>query len=82
MYDLVFGSDSLRYSFMALLQEELDAVANEWNCHHIRQSAHAESPGGVPDRINRYHILISYNSYSFSTVGNVIMYWVDAEDSQ
>lgn len=45
----LFARDSLQYSFMALLQEELDTVVKEWNSHRIRQSAHADTPGGVPD---------------------------------
>ena len=39
--------DCLRYSFMDLIQKELDCVAHEWNIHRIRPSS--ESPGGIPD---------------------------------
>ena len=39
--------DCLRYAFMEFIQDELTRIAEEWNTHHIRQSA--QNPGGVPD---------------------------------
>lgn len=36
---------------MALIQEELDKVASEWNRHRIRPSRMAECPPGVPDEL-------------------------------
>ena len=41
----------LQFCFMALIQEELDKVASEWNRHRIRPSRMAECPPGVPDEL-------------------------------
>lgn len=36
---------------MALIQQELDLVATEWNSHRIRKNRMAECPLGVPDEL-------------------------------
>lgn len=41
----------LQFSFMALIQQELDLVATEWNSHRIRKNRMAECPSGVPDEL-------------------------------
>ena len=41
----------LQFSFMVLIQQELDLVATEWNSHRIRKNRMAECPSGVPDEL-------------------------------
>ena len=41
----------LQFCFMALIQQELGKVADEWNSHRIRPSRMAECPAGVPDEL-------------------------------
>ena len=41
--------ECLRFSFMPLIQEELNRVAQHWNLHRIRPSLNQESPPGRPD---------------------------------
>ena len=41
--------DCIRFSFTALLQEELTRVARHWNLHYIRSSRNTESLPGRPD---------------------------------
>ena len=41
--------DCIRFSFTALLQEELTRVARHWNLHYIRSSRKIESLPGRPD---------------------------------
>lgn len=41
----------LQFSFMALIQKELNMVASEWNSHRIRKNKMAECPSGVPDEL-------------------------------
>ena len=36
---------------MKLLQGELDAIAREWNSHHIRPTRNAAIPSGAPDEL-------------------------------
>ena len=51
----------LQFSFMALIQEELDRVASELNSHRIRQSRMAECPPGIPDEL--YFLSMLSGSY-------------------
>lgn len=39
----------MRFSFMDLLQEDLDRVVNNWNNHTIRQTRSSECPHGKPN---------------------------------
>ena len=41
--------DLIRYCFMGLLQDELDAVRQSWNTHRIRPVQHSVCPPGRPD---------------------------------
>ena len=42
----------LQFSFMGLIQQELDLVATEWNSHRIGKNRLAECPSGVPDELH------------------------------
>ena len=61
-------SDALRYSFMRLLQEELHSIMKEWNSYRIRPSAHAETPGGVPDMLYLMPELYGMLFHGYSTL--------------
>ena len=39
----------MRFSFMDVLQEDLDRVVNTWNNHTIRQTRNSECPHGKPN---------------------------------
>ena len=39
----------IRFSFIALIQEELTRVARQWNLHYIRSSPNTETVPGRPD---------------------------------
>ena len=55
----------LQFCFVALIKEELDRVASEWNSHRIRQNRMAECPPGVPDELHflsKLFILINWIS--------------------
>ena len=41
----------MRYCFMAVIQQDLDAVRRQWNTHRIRPSAGARCPAGIPDEL-------------------------------
>jgi hypothetical protein len=41
--------ECLKYCFMALLKEELQRVAQNWNLHKIRSTRNPDSPSGRPD---------------------------------
>jgi len=43
--------ECLRYCFMEVIQQDLDAVRQQWNTHRIRPSAGARCPAGVPDEL-------------------------------
>ena len=44
-------TDCLRFCFMSLVQQDLDAIRRQWNTHRIRPSAGATCPPGVPDEL-------------------------------
>jgi hypothetical protein len=44
-------TDCLRFSFMDVVQRELDFVRQQWNIHRIRPSAGSRCPAGVPDEL-------------------------------
>ena len=41
--------DAMRYCFGSLIQKQLTDLVTEWNHHHIRKTATAEAPGGIPE---------------------------------
>ena len=41
----------LRFSFMGVLQKDLDECVDLWNKHRIRASRLASCPGGIPDEL-------------------------------
>lgn len=43
--------DCLRFCFMDIIQQDLDAVRREWNTHRIRPSTGAQCPAGIPDEL-------------------------------
>lgn len=47
----VAETECMRYCFMALIQQDLDAVRQQWNTHRIRPSAGASCPAGIPDEL-------------------------------
>ena len=46
--------EALRFSFMSLLQSELDETRELWNNHSIREVQNSEYPAGHPDAL--YHL--------------------------
>ena len=51
--------DSLRFSFMHIIQKELDSIVHRWNTHRIRRNAHSTS-SGIPDEM---YLLPHLNGY-------------------
>lgn len=53
--DFHFGhigeTDCLRFCFMMLLREDLNAVVQLWNTHRIRPSRQSLCPGGIPNEL-------------------------------
>jgi len=47
----VAETECIRYCFMAIIQQDLDAVRQHWNTHRIRPSAGASCPAGIPDEL-------------------------------
>ena len=45
----VLHRECLKFSFMDVIQTELDRVVLEWNVHSIRPSTNLEAPSGKPD---------------------------------
>jgi len=43
--------DCLRFSFMHVIQRDLEQVARQWNVHRIRPDRCARCPAGVPDEL-------------------------------
>ena len=50
----MYSRDALRFCFGLLIQQELDAIANEWNNHRIRRYNLSDVPGGIPEIL--YHL--------------------------
>ena len=46
---LTYNVKFLRFSFLGILQEELDETRRPWNNRFVRKSRNAECPGGRPD---------------------------------
>ena len=46
---LTYKITFLRFSFLGILQEELDETRRPWNNRFVRKSRNAECPGGRPD---------------------------------
>lgn len=46
---LSYNSDCLRFSFLHILQKELQQVATEWNHHIIRPTSSSFVPSGCPE---------------------------------
>lgn len=44
-------TDCMRFSFMSLVQEDLNFVRQLWNTHRIRSSHYATCPPGIPDEL-------------------------------
>ena len=44
-------TECIWYCFMNIIQEDLDAVRQQWNTHRIRPSAGARCPAGIPDEL-------------------------------
>ena len=44
----------IRYSFLNIIQVELDDVATQWNDHSIRHQANLRVPTGIPNVL--YHL--------------------------
>jgi hypothetical protein len=61
--------EALRFSFMELLQAELDRVKREWNLHTVRKSTMAQAPPGKPELLfscpEDIHGDEEYKSYCF-----------------
>ena len=55
--------ECLQFSFMPLIQEELNRVAQHWNLHRIRPSLNQESPSGRPGFLFFLPELQETNSY-------------------
>ena len=51
---IAYHVDALRFSFMGLLQSELDETRELWNNHRIREVRNSECPAGRPDIL--YHL--------------------------
>ena len=51
---ILYYSDSLRFAFGPLINEELSQFMVEWNSHRIRLSIMAEVPVGVPEILYRF----------------------------
>ena len=46
---IIINSDSLRFLFGPLINQDLNQFSVEWNQHRIRRSRMAEVPHGIPN---------------------------------
>ncbi len=55
----------IRFSFMSLIQTELDCLVNEWNTHRMRNNKSGDVMSGIPNEL-----------YYLGNLNTGTVYWI------